>query len=84
MRVSEAPTFPASYLTNEPTKGPLRCLQGPIQRERWHVHMQLSPVYSEACVRVLSQVILCTFPVHSRSASIFPLHTHQQIAEGRV
>lgn len=42
------PHQPASYLTNEPTKDPLHCLQRPIERERWHVHMQLSSVYSGA------------------------------------
>lgn len=70
----------ASYLTNEPTKGPLHCLQRPIERERWHVHMQLSPVYSEykvsvcVCVCAFSHAILCTFPVRpcSFSISVFP------------
>lgn len=79
----------ASYLTSEPTKGPLRRLQRPIERERWHVHMQLSPVYSGASVRACicacsrSHAILRAFPLpfHSRpvSISVFPLHTHTPI-----
>lgn len=56
---SRPPPCFASYLTNEPTKGPLHCLQRPIGRERWHAHMQLSPVQYRVCVCVRSHVQYC-------------------------
>lgn len=87
-----SPPFPpchASYLTSEPTKGPLHCLQRPIERERWHVHMQLSPVYSGAqseCMCVFSLTCniahtssLSLFTLRSVSISVFHIHTHTTV-----
>lgn len=87
---------PASYLTNGFTKDPLHCLQRQIEKERWHVHMQLSPVYSGAqsegvclCARAL---VCSTLRISCSLMRFFFLHlcfspdthTHKQIAMGRV
>lgn len=75
--VSEAPSL-ASYLSKEPPKGPVHRLQRPIERERWHAHMQLSCLLCVCrsvcrCVRPLTLMQYCAQffpPFHSRSVSI--------------